>query len=264
MAAKRSNAKSTGPVKKSPGKKASKPAAKKAAKKASKPAAKKASKPAAKKAAKKASKPAAKKAAKKASKPAAKKAAKKASKPAAKQAAQPAKAAAKPAKKAEAPAQVAPPAAAGLAVGDQAPSFELPDQDGNTLTSASLVGAPYIIYFYPKDDTPGCTKEACGFQAEKPAFESAGVRVIGVSPDSPASHTKFRAKYGLEFTLLSDADKQLAEAYGVWVMKQNYGRQYMGIQRSTFLVDAAGKVARSWRNVKVNGHVEAVLGASQA
>ena len=157
-----------------------------------------------------------------------------------------------------APAKAGP---TGVGVGEQAPSFELPDQDGNLLSSASLAGAPYVIYFYPKDDTPGCTKEACGFQEEQPAFQSAGVRVIGVSPDSPARHIKFRQKYGLEFTLLADVDKQLAEAYGVWVMKQNYGREYMGIQRSTFLVDAKGQIAQAWRNVRVNGHVDAVLGA---
>lgn len=266
MAAKRSNAKSTSSVKKSPGKKpapeassgnqkAGKPAAVKAAKapakaKAAKPAATKA--PAKAKAATKA--PAKAKAATKA--PAKAKAAKaKAAKPAAANAKAPAKAA--PAAKAPA----APPVETGLGVGDSVPAFELPDQDGTLVSSASLAGKPYVIYFYPKDDTPGCTKEACGFQAEQAAFEGAGVRVIGVSPDSPASHTRFRTKYGLGFTLLSDADKSLAQAFGVWVMKQNYGRQYMGIQRSTFLVDASGVVTRVWRNVKVNGHVEAVLGS---
>lgn len=149
-----------------------------------------------------------------------------------------------------------------LQTGERAPDFTLDDQEGQPVALADLRGQGcVVVYFYPKDDTPGCTKEACGFQEEQPAFQSAGVRVIGVSPDSPARHIKFRQKYGLEFTLLADVDKQLAEAYGVWVMKQNYGREYMGIQRSTFLVDAKGQIAQAWRNVRVNGHVDAVLGA---
>jgi peroxiredoxin Q/BCP len=149
-----------------------------------------------------------------------------------------------------------------VAVGSPAPSFSLPDQDGNLVSSESLKGAPYVLYFYPKDDTPGCTKEACGFRDSSLAFGKNGVRVIGVSPDSEKSHARFAQKYGLPFTLLADVDKKLAAAYGVWVEKQNYGRKYMGIERSTFLVDGAGRVQKIWRGVRVPGHVEDVLLAS--
>ncbi|GMV12968.1 MAG: peroxiredoxin [Polyangiaceae bacterium] len=124
-------------------------------------------------------------------------------------------------------------------------------------------GGPYVLYFYPKDDTPGCTKEACDFRDGLSAFRKAGVRVIGVSPDSEASHARFSEKYALPFTLLSDPDKQLARAYSVWVKKKNYGREYMGIERSTFLVDAKGVVRRVWRGVKVAGHVDSVLAAAK-
>jgi peroxiredoxin Q/BCP len=149
-----------------------------------------------------------------------------------------------------------------VAVGSPAPSFSLPDQDGNVVTSESLKGAPYVLYFYPKDDTPGCTKEACGFRDSGPAFGKNGVRVLGVSPDSEKSHARFAEKYGLPFTLLADAEKKLAAAYGVWVEKTNYGRKYMGIERSTFLVDGKGRVQKIWRGVRVPGHVEDVLLAS--
>jgi len=121
-----------------------------------------------------------------------------------------------------------------------------------------------VLYFYPKDDTPGCTREACGFRDDLGKFEALGVRVVGVSPDKPESHTRFRSKYGLNFTLLSDAEKTLADACGVWVKKQNYGREYMGIERSTFLVDGAGKVRKVWRGVRVDGHVAAVLAAASS
>ncbi|MEN9577813.1 MAG: hypothetical protein RJA70_822, partial [Pseudomonadota bacterium] len=147
----------------------------------------------------------------------------------------------------------------GVSRGDKLPVFELPDQDGRIVKSADLVGQPFVLYFYPKDDTPGCTKEACGFKDEQPAFSAAGVRVIGVSPDKPASHKKFRAKYGLEFTLLSDTHNVLSQALGVWKLKNNYGREYMGIERATFLVDAAGRIQRVWRQVRVAGHVPEVL-----
>lgn len=148
-------------------------------------------------------------------------------------------------------------------VGDVAPAFSLPDQAGRVVSSADLAGSAYVLYFYPKDDTPGCTREACDFQEEKKAFAAAKTRVIGVSPDSAERHARFSAKYGLGFTLLSDAERALATAYGVWVMKQNYGRQYMGIQRSTFLVGADGKLQKVWRNVRVNGHVAQVLEAAR-
>lgn len=152
-----------------------------------------------------------------------------------------------------------PAASGGVSEGDRAPSFTLRDQDGTELRSDSLKGTPYVLYFYPKDDTPGCTTEACGFRDNARGFGKHKVRVLGVSPDSEASHARFAKKYGLPFTLLSDPEKKLAQAYGVWVEKQNYGRKYMGIQRSTFLVDGRGIVKKAYRNVRVPGHVEAVL-----
>ncbi|HEY3237168.1 MAG TPA: redoxin domain-containing protein [Polyangiaceae bacterium] len=141
------------------------------------------------------------------------------------------------------------------------PNFSASDQRGTVFSSAALSGQPYVIYFYPKDDTPGCTKEACGFRDRLPDFLSRRVRVLGVSPDSTQSHTRFQQKYELTFPLLSDPDKKMAQAFGVWVKKQNYGREYMGIERSTFLVDGEGKIRKIWRGVRVDGHVEAVLGA---
>lgn len=149
-----------------------------------------------------------------------------------------------------------------LQAGDSAPSFELPDQQGRVLSSESLSGQPYVLYFYPKDDTPGCTTEACGFRDAYPELESTGLRVIGVSPDSVASHQKFVGKYGLPFSLLSDASRELATAYGVWALKKNYGREFMGIVRSTFLVDRDGVVRKVWRGVRVNGHVAEVQAAA--
>jgi thioredoxin-dependent peroxiredoxin len=146
-----------------------------------------------------------------------------------------------------------------LAAGATAPSFTLKDQTGTIVRSKDLKGKPYVLYFYPKDDTSGCTREACGFRDSQAAFGKYGTRVIGVSPDSEASHAKFAGKYGLPFTLLSDPDKVLAKAYGAWGLKSNYGREYMGIIRSTFVVDAAGKVKRAYYGVKVDGHVDSVL-----
>ena len=153
---------------------------------------------------------------------------------------------------------------AGVTSGDAAPSFELLDQAGASLSSAGLEGKPYVLYFYPKDDTPGCTTEACAFRDALPDFKKLGVRVIGVSPDSSSSHERFVAKYSLPFTLLSDPDKALSTAYGVWAKKQNYGREYMGVVRSTFLVDAEGVVRKAWSGVKVKGHVEQVQAAAAA
>lgn len=149
-----------------------------------------------------------------------------------------------------------------LTVGDVVPEFEALDQDGELVKSSSLAGAPYVIYFYPKDDTPGCTTQACGFRDEQTMFAEHGIRVIGVSPDSPASHARFRKKYGLQFTLLADIERRLVTQFGVWKLKQNYGREYWGVERSTFLIDADGKIARQWRGVKVAGHVPAVLEAA--
>ncbi|MFZ5890311.1 MAG: thioredoxin-dependent thiol peroxidase [Myxococcota bacterium] len=147
----------------------------------------------------------------------------------------------------------------GIDVGDKAPSFVLKDHTGNIVSSDSLRGSNYVIYFYPKDDTPGCTLEACGFRDYTPRFDAKGVKVLGVSPDSPEAHTRFRKKYELTFPLLSDPEKTLAKSYGVWVKKQNYGREYMGVERSTFFVDRHGVVKKVWRKVRVPGHVDDVL-----
>ena len=152
----------------------------------------------------------------------------------------------------------------GVREGSRAPTFSLPDQAGRVVSSSSLSGKPYVLYFYPKDDTSGCTREACGFRDSLRGFGSKGVKIIGVSPDTEASHARFAGKYGLPFTLLADTDKTLAKAYGVWAKKQNYGREYMGIVRSTFLVDKRGTVKKAWRGVRVDGHVDAVLTAAGA
>ena len=151
-----------------------------------------------------------------------------------------------------------------LAEGDKAPAFDLPADGGGRIGSASLAGKPYVIYFYPKDDTPGCTKEAIGFSCVYDQFKAAGVEVIGVSKDSAASHDKFKKKHSLAFPLGSDAQGAVVEAFGAWVEKSMYGKKYMGIDRSTFLVGPDGKIARAWRKVSVPGHVEEVLEAAKA
>lgn len=143
--------------------------------------------------------------------------------------------------------------------GSTFPDFLLMDQDGRQWRLQDFSGAMVVFYFYPKDDTSGCTVEACEFRDELPYFPS--VQVVGVSPDAPKSHRKFAEKYSLPFTLLADVDHVLAEACGVWVEKSMYGRTYMGIERSTFLVDADGVVLRIWRKVKPQGHAEEVLQA---
>jgi len=148
--------------------------------------------------------------------------------------------------------------------GDLAPEFELATDGGETVTLSRLRGKPVVVYFYPKDDTSGCTIEAKDFSRLAAEFRKAGVEVIGVSPDSVESHQKFRAKYNLAVRLAADPDKVAANAYGVWVQKSMYGRSYMGVERSTFLVDKAGRVARSWRKVKVPEHAEEVLAAARA
>ena len=148
--------------------------------------------------------------------------------------------------------------------GDKAPDFELPADSGETLALSKLKGKPVVLYFYPKDDTSGCTAEAKDFSRLAPDFRKAGVEIIGVSPDSVDSHAKFRRKYDLAIKLAADPDKAVANAYGVWVEKSMYGRKYMGVERSTFLIDKAGRVARSWRKVKVPGHAEEVLAAAKA
>ena len=151
-----------------------------------------------------------------------------------------------------------------LKEGDAAPAVDLPLDGGGRVTTAGLAGRPYVIYFYPKDDTPGCTKEAIGFSCVYDQFKTAGVEVIGVSKDSVASHGKFRKKHDLAFPLGSDAEGQVVEAFGAWVEKSMYGRKYMGIDRSTFLVGADGRIVQAWRKVSVPGHVEEVLAAAQA
>jgi peroxiredoxin Q/BCP len=151
-----------------------------------------------------------------------------------------------------------------LGDGDKAPDFKLPDETGETVGLAKLKGKPLVLYFYPKDDTSGCTLEAQDFTRLAPDFRKAGVEVIGVSPDSVESHCKFRDKYGLSVRLAADVDKTAANAYGVWVEKSMYGRKYMGVERSTFLIDKAGRIVRSWRKVKVPGHAAEVLAAAKA
>lgn len=145
--------------------------------------------------------------------------------------------------------------------GDKAPDFELPADDGKKLRLSKLKGAPVVLYFYPKDDTSGCTAEARDFSALKQEFDKLGAKVLGLSPDSVQSHDKFKCKYGLAHVLVSDEEKTAADAYGVWVEKSMYGKKYMGVERSTFLVDGKGRIAKVWRKVKVPGHAELVLAA---
>jgi peroxiredoxin Q/BCP len=147
--------------------------------------------------------------------------------------------------------------------GDTAPDFTLPASGGREVSLAGQKGAPFVLYFYPKADTSGCTKQACAFQEALPQFGKLGLDVIGVSPDPMKPIEKFAAKYSLSFPLASDETKAAAEAYGVWVEKSMYGRKYMGIERSTFLIDAAGKVAKVWHKVKVEGHAAEVEAAAK-
>lgn len=151
-----------------------------------------------------------------------------------------------------------------LKVGDKAPTFALATDNEGKVSLASLKGAPFVLYFYPKDDTSGCTAEAIGFTEAQKKFASLGVKVIGVSKDSVGSHEKFRAKHKLKLTLGSDPETTVANAYGVWVEKSMYGRKYMGMDRATFLVDGKGKIQSIWRKVKVPGHVDEVLAAAKA
>ncbi len=145
--------------------------------------------------------------------------------------------------------------------GDVAPDFTLPVDGGGTLTLSALRGRRVVLYFYPKDDTPGCTREACGFRDIFPDFSRAGATVIGISRDSTLRHDRFKAKFSLPFRLAADEDGKICEAYGVWVEKTQYGRTYMGIERTTFLIDERGVVSQVWRKVKVDGHAAAVLEA---
>ena len=151
-----------------------------------------------------------------------------------------------------------------LEMGDVAPTFDLPADGGHRVALSHLEGKKVVLYFYPKDDTSGCTAEAIAFNGLKAKFEAAGAVVIGVSPDSPKSHDKFKTKHDLRFALASDESKAMLEAYCVWVEKSMYGKKYMGVERATFLIDAEGRVAKVWRKVKVPGHAEAVLEAVKA
>ena len=166
-----------------------------------------------------------------------------------------------PQHKSAAPPKPAKPAVPGLTVGDKIPSFSMATTDGSVISVAQLKGSVFVLYFYPKDDTSGCTAEACGFRDALPQFAKLGVQVIGVSKDSIASHKKFAAKYDLPFPLASDPECVFASACGVWIEKSMYGRKYMGIDRSTFLIDGKGIVRAVWRKVSVPGHVEAVRAA---
>ena len=148
--------------------------------------------------------------------------------------------------------------------GHRAPDFTLPAFDGTKLKLSALRGKPVVLYFYPRDNTPGCTREACAFRDRKAAWKKLGAQVLGVSPDSVTSHQKFRDKYQLDFPLLADTDHKVAEEYGAWREKNLYGKKSMGIQRSTWLIDAIGNVARAWKKVNVDGHDDEVIAALKA
>jgi len=148
-----------------------------------------------------------------------------------------------------------------IEAGQKAPAFSLYADDGTKVRLADLQGSPVVLYFYPKDDTPGCTREACAFRDQKAALKKLGAKVFGISPDDVESHVKFRDKYDLNFPLLADLEHKIAEKYGAWREKNMYGKKSRGIQRSTFVIDAAGKVAKVWKSVKVDGHDEKVLEA---
>ena len=146
-----------------------------------------------------------------------------------------------------------------LSVGAKAPSFSAPDQSGKTISLSDFAGKKVVLYFYPKDDTPGCTVEACSFRDDHSAFKKKGAVIIGVSPDSAKSHAKFIEKFTLPFTLLADSDHKIAEAFGVWVEKSMYGKKYMGVERSTFVINAEGKLSAIYRRVKPAEHTADVL-----
>lgn len=155
-------------------------------------------------------------------------------------------------------------ASSELKIGDKAPNFSLPADGGRKLSLSELKGKSVVLYFYPKDDTTGCTAEAIAFSKDAKAFKDAGAVVVGVSKDSAASHDKFKAKYELSVALAADEDTKTAEAYGVWVEKSMYGRRYMGTERATFLIDGKGIIRQIWRKVKVPGHAAEVLAAAKA
>jgi peroxiredoxin Q/BCP len=151
-----------------------------------------------------------------------------------------------------------------IAVGDPAPAFDLPGSGGANVSLAAMRGKKLVLYFYPKDDTSGCTQEAIEFNGLRGDFAKAGTQIVGMSPDSAKAHDKFRSKYELSLALAADESKETLQAYGVWVEKSMYGRKYMGVERSTFLIGADGRIARIWRKVKVPGHAEEVLAAAKA
>lgn len=144
-------------------------------------------------------------------------------------------------------------------INDKAPDFTAPRDGGGSISTDELKGTPFVLYFYPKDSTPGCTTEGIDFRDNYEEFKKLGIEIFGVSKDSVKRHDNFKAKYEFPFTLISDEDGSICEKYGVWVLKKNYGREYMGIERSTFLIDANGKIRHIWRKVKVKGHVSDVL-----
>lgn len=150
---------------------------------------------------------------------------------------------------------------AAPSVGETAPNFTLPTDGGGEISLDDLRGRNVVVYFYPKDDTSGCTKEAIAFTELSPEFDKQNASIVGISADSPAKHDKFKAKYQLNVTLASDEGHDALDAYGVWVEKNMYGRKYMGIERATYLIDKNGKIAQVWRKVKVAGHAEQVLAA---
>jgi peroxiredoxin Q/BCP len=148
-----------------------------------------------------------------------------------------------------------------LSIGDRAPDFTLSDQDGKDVVLSGLRGNPVVVYFYPKDNTPGCTTEACDFRDNMARITGTGATVLGISPDSAKSHQRFREKYDLPFPLLVDGDHAVAASYGAWGEKKMYGKVHEGLIRSTFLIDSEGKIARAWYNVRAKGHVDRVLEA---
>jgi peroxiredoxin Q/BCP len=150
-----------------------------------------------------------------------------------------------------------------LTEGDKAPEISLPTDGGGRFRLSDHRGSAVLLYFYPKDDTSGCTREAIDFSASKPAFDEVDTQIVGISPDDEKSHDKFKAKHDLDLLLASDTAKEALEAYGVWKEKSMYGRKYMGVERTTFLIDREGVIAKIWRNVKVPGHVDEVLDAAR-
>jgi len=148
-----------------------------------------------------------------------------------------------------------------ISAGDPAPEFTLADEEGQMHNLSDYRGNPVVLYFYPKDDTPGCTKEACGFRDDYSAYEKAGVKILGVSPDNSKSHAKFKAKYELPFTLLADPDHEVLKSYGVWGLKKSFGREYEGVNRTTFLIGEDGEILKVYKKVKPANHSAEILSA---